>query len=83
MLASVVAGLALAFLLVMLLPQLLRQPPAVAVPSVATQPSMPSSAPATYADAVQRAIAAIGKAHMTDEPRQLMTAFLERKKPRP
>lgn len=31
-------------------------------------------------DAVQRGIDAIGKAHMTDEPRRLMQAFLERKK---
>ncbi len=34
----------------------------------------------SYADAVQRGIDAIGKAHMTDEPRRLMTAFLERRK---
>ena len=33
----------------------------------------------SYADAVQRGIDAIGKAHMTDEPRRLMKAFLERK----
>jgi enoyl-CoA hydratase len=32
------------------------------------------------ADAVQRGIEAIGKAHMTDEPRRLMQAFLDRKK---
>jgi enoyl-CoA hydratase len=31
------------------------------------------------ADAVQRGIEAIGKAHMTDEPRRLMQAFLERR----
>jgi len=34
----------------------------------------------SYADAVQRGIDAIGKAHMSDEPHRLMTAFLERKK---
>ena len=34
----------------------------------------------SYADAVQRGIDAIGKAHMTDEPRRLMKAFLERRK---
>jgi enoyl-CoA hydratase/carnithine racemase len=34
------------------------------------------------ADAVQRGIEAIGKAHMTDEPRRLMTAFLESRKQR-
>lgn len=33
----------------------------------------------SYADAVQRGIAAIGKAHMTDEPRRLMAEFLARK----
>jgi Do/DeqQ family serine protease len=55
-LGSVVAGLALAFLLVMLAPQLLRPPPA-ASPPVAAAPDTPVSAPArvTYADAVQRA----------------------------
>ena len=38
----------------------------------------------SYADAVQRGIDAIGKAHMTDEPRRLMKAFLERRrKPQP
>ena len=36
----------------------------------------------SYADAVQRGIDAIGKAHMTDEPRRLMKAFLERKRTR-
>jgi enoyl-CoA hydratase len=35
------------------------------------------------ADAVQRGIDAIGKAHMTDEPRRLMTEFLESRKKRP
>lgn len=34
------------------------------------------------ADAVQRGIDAIGKAHMTDEPRRLMQAFLESRKKR-
>jgi enoyl-CoA hydratase/carnithine racemase len=36
----------------------------------------------SYADAVQRGIDAIGKAHMSDEPRRLMNEFLERKKQR-
>jgi 1,4-dihydroxy-2-naphthoyl-CoA synthase len=36
----------------------------------------------SYADAVQRGIDAIGRAHMTDEPRRLMKAFLERRKRR-
>jgi enoyl-CoA hydratase len=36
----------------------------------------------SFADAVQRGIDAIGKAHMSDEPRRLMTAFLERRKAR-
>jgi enoyl-CoA hydratase len=36
----------------------------------------------SYADAVQRGIDAIGRAHMSDEPRRLMNAFLERKKPK-
>jgi enoyl-CoA hydratase/carnithine racemase len=36
----------------------------------------------SYADAVQRGIDAIGRAHMTDEPRRLMKAFLERRKHR-
>ena len=36
----------------------------------------------SYADAVQRGIDAIGKAHMSDEPRRLMNEFLERKKRR-
>lgn len=34
------------------------------------------------ADAVQRGIEAIGRAHMTDEPRRLMQAFLERRQKR-
>ena len=34
------------------------------------------------ADAVQRGIEAIGKAHMTDEPRRLMREFLERRRMR-
>jgi enoyl-CoA hydratase/carnithine racemase len=34
------------------------------------------------ADAVQRGIDAIGKAHMTDEPRRLMRKFLERRRKR-
>jgi enoyl-CoA hydratase/carnithine racemase len=34
------------------------------------------------ADAVQRGIDAIGRAHMTDEPRRLMQAFLERRNKR-
>lgn len=36
----------------------------------------------SFADAVQRGIDAIGKAHMSDEPRRLMAAFLDRKKPK-
>lgn len=32
------------------------------------------------ADSVQRGIEAIGKAHMTDEPRRLMTEFLQRRR---
>jgi enoyl-CoA hydratase/carnithine racemase len=34
------------------------------------------------ADAVERGIEAIGRAHMTDEPRRLMQAFLERRQKR-
>jgi len=55
-LGSVVAGLALAFLLVMLAPQLLRPPPAANPPVAATSDaSIPAPARVTYADAVQRA----------------------------
>ena len=61
-LGSVAAGLALAFLLVMLLPELLRREPApAAVPQAVALPvtSAPAPARVTYSDAVQRAAPAV------------------------
>ena len=58
---SVVGGLALAFLIVALRPQLIhnvtRAPPAV--PPAAAQPTAPAAARVSYADAVQRAAPAV------------------------
>jgi len=58
---SVVGGLALAFLIVALRPELIRNgahtPPAAA--PVVTQPAAPAPAQVTYADAVQRAAPAV------------------------
>ncbi len=58
---SVVGGLALAFVIVALRPELIRHtahPPAAATP-VATPPAAPGPARVTYADAVQRAAPAV------------------------
>ena len=57
-LGSIVAGLALAFLLVMFLPELLRHPPVTTDTSPATAPlaaPSPAIARVTYSNAVQRA----------------------------
>jgi serine peptidase DegS len=59
---SIVGGLALAFVIVALRPDLVRQPPATAAaPRVATTPSVaaPPRAVVTYADAVQRVTPAV------------------------
>lgn len=57
---SIVGGLALAFVIVALRPDLVRAPPAVAPPPVAASPVVTAAtAPVTYADAVQRAAPAV------------------------
>jgi enoyl-CoA hydratase/carnithine racemase len=35
----------------------------------------------SIADAVQQGIRAVGRAHLTDEPRRMLTAFVNRKRP--
>jgi serine peptidase DegS len=57
---SIIGGLALAFVIVALRPDLVRPPQAAALPPVTTPPVVTTNgAPITYADAVQRAAPAV------------------------